>query len=96
MRNGNGWLKANTGPLLAIITVTGTLALFGVAFFLKVDGANEKILFMVIGALSSIITTVISYYFGSSEGSAAKNEMLREGRRTRITMRRGGKDEIDI
>ncbi len=92
MRNGNGWLKANTGPLLAIITVTGTLALFGVAFFLKVDGANEKILFMVIGALS----TVITYYFGSSEGSAAKNEMLREGRRTRITMRRGGKDEIDI
>jgi hypothetical protein len=41
-----------------------------------VDGANEKVLFMVIGALSSIATTVVTYYFGSSEGSAKKNEFL--------------------
>ena len=36
-------------PILALVTVIGTFALFGLAFFLKVDGANEKVLFMVNG-----------------------------------------------
>jgi hypothetical protein len=31
---------------------------------------------MVIGALSSIATTVVTYYFGSSESSARKNEIF--------------------
>ena len=72
----NNWLKENVGPILALVTVIGTFALFGLAFFLKVDGANEKVLFMVIGALSSIATTVVGYYFGSSEGSARKNNII--------------------
>jgi hypothetical protein len=70
------WLKENVGPILALMTVIGTFALFGLAFFLKVDGANEKVLFLVIGAMSSIATTVVTYYFGSSEGSARKNEIF--------------------
>jgi hypothetical protein len=72
----DNWFKENIGPILALLTVIGTFALFGLAFFLKVDGANEKVLFMVIGALSSIATTVVTYYFGSSEGSARKNEIF--------------------
>jgi hypothetical protein len=63
-------------PILALVTMVGTFALFGIAFFMKMDGANEKVLFMVIGALSSIATTVVRYYFGSSEGSARKNEIF--------------------
>jgi hypothetical protein len=73
----DGWLKENVGPIIALMTVIGTFGLFGLAFFLKVDGVNEKVLFMVIGALSSIATTVVTYYFGSSEGSARKNELIR-------------------
>jgi hypothetical protein len=72
----NNWLKENVGPILALLTVIGTFSLFGLAFFLKVDGANEKVLFMVIGALSSTATTVVTYYFGSSEGRARKNEIF--------------------
>jgi hypothetical protein len=72
----NNWLKENVGPILALFTVIGTFALFGLAFFLRIDGANEKVLFMVIGALSSIATTIMTYYFGSSEGSARKNEIF--------------------
>ena len=72
------WLKENVGPILALVTVIGTFALFGLAFFLKLDGANEKVLFLVIGALSSIATTVVTYYFGSSEGSARKNQIFQE------------------
>lgn len=72
----NSWLKENVVPILALVTVIGTFGLFGLAFFLKVDGASEKVLFMVIGALSSIATTVVTYYFGSSEGSSKKNEII--------------------
>ena len=72
----NNWLKENVGPILALFTVIGTFSLFGLAFFLKIDGTNEKVLFMVIGALSSIATTVVTYYFGSSEGSSRKNEII--------------------
>ncbi len=72
----NSRLKENVGPILALITMVGTFALFALGFFLKIDGANEKVLFMVIGALSSIATTVVTYYFGSSEGSARKNDIF--------------------
>jgi hypothetical protein len=72
----DNWLKENVGPILALVTVIGTFALFGLAFFLRMDDANEKVLFMVIGALSSIATTVVTYYFGSSESSARKNEIF--------------------
>jgi hypothetical protein len=79
----NGQLKENVGPNLALVTVIGTFSLLGLAFFLKVDGANEKVLFMIIGALSSIATTVITYYFGSSEGSAKKNEIIQNIKKTK-------------
>lgn len=72
----HNWLKENVGPILALVTVIGTFALFGLGFFLKVDGASEKVQFLVIGAMSSIATTVVTYYFGSSEGSARKNEIF--------------------
>jgi hypothetical protein len=78
----NNWLKDNVGPILALLTLVGTFGLVGLAFFLKVDGAKEKVLFMVIGALSSISTTVVTYYFGSSEGSARKNEIFQSINRT--------------
>jgi hypothetical protein len=55
----DGWLKENIGPILALMTVIGTFALFILAFFLKVDGANEKVLSMVIGALSSTATELV-------------------------------------
>ena len=63
-------------PILALVTMIGTFSLFGLAFFLKVDGANEKVLFMVNGALSSIAKSVEGYHFGSSEGNARKNEIF--------------------
>ena len=48
----NNWLKENVGSYPGPGDRHWDLRLFGLAFFLKVDGANEKVLFMVIGALS--------------------------------------------
>ena len=43
-------------------------------------------MFLVIGAMSSIATTVVTYYFGSSEGSARKNEIF-QGMKERMGIR---------
>ena len=37
---------------------------------------NNNLLYLLAGALSTMTGTVISYHYGSSAGSAAKNDML--------------------
>ena len=32
----------------------------------------------ILGVLSSVLTTIFGYYFGSSKGSAAKDERMNE------------------
>lgn len=68
-------------PLLAIGVVTLTFVMFGVLVWIA-DGdlkpAQERILIFVVGAAVPICGQVISYYFGSSRGDAAKDAHLRE------------------
>ncbi len=68
-------------PLLAIGVVTLTFIMFGVLVWIA-DGdlkpAQERILIFVVGAAVPICGQVISYYFGSSKGDAAKDQHLRE------------------
>lgn len=62
--------------LAAVITV----GFFGILFWMFVHGVpkngNEALLLML-GALQTAFTGVIAYYFGSSAGSKAKNELLK-------------------
>jgi hypothetical protein len=59
-----------------------TLGFFGILFWMFVYGVpkngNEALLLML-GALQTAFTGVIAYYFGSSAGSKAKNELLSKG-----------------
>ncbi len=41
---------------------------------------NKDVLLVVIGVLASAFTAVVSYFFGSSKGSAEKNEMIKNGK----------------
>ena len=66
-------------PVLALTLLGLTFFLFGVVMFdnAPVDPSRKDILIYVLGVLSTVATQVISYYFGSSAGSKAKDDMLK-------------------
>ena len=67
-------------PVLALGVVTLTFVLFGVVMFddTPVDASRKDILIYVLGVLSAIATQIVSYYFGSSQGSKDKADQLKE------------------
>jgi hypothetical protein len=67
-------------PILALGLLTMTFTLFGVVMFdnTPVEASRKDILIYVLGVLSAVSTQVVSYYFGSSQGSKDKGEQLKE------------------
>ena len=63
-------------PVLALGTVILAFALFLVIIFVEVDPASKDILIYVLGTLSSAVTMVLGYYFGSSLSSKDKTKEL--------------------
>jgi hypothetical protein len=65
-------------PILALGTVGLTFILFAVIIFVDVDSDSKDILIYVLGALTSAVTMVLGYYFGSSAGSKEKSSQIDE------------------
>ena len=67
-------------PVLALGLLTLTFILFGVVMFdnAPVESSRKDILIYVLGVLSAIATQIVSYYFGSSQGSKEKSDQLKE------------------
>jgi len=65
-------------PILALGTVSLTFILFLVIIFVEVNSQSKDILIYVLGALTSAMTMVLGYYFGSSQGSKEKSAQLDE------------------
>ena len=65
-------------PILVLGTVTLTFILFLVIIFVDVNTQSKDILIYVLGALTSAMTMVLGYYFGSSQGSKEKSQQLDE------------------
>jgi len=65
-------------PILALGTVSLTFILFLVIIFVEVNSQSKDILIYVLGALTSAMTMVLGYYFGSSQGSKEKSLQLDE------------------
>jgi hypothetical protein len=63
-------------PVLALGTVVLAFSLFLVIIFVEVDPASKDILIYVLGTLSSAVTMVLGYYFGSSLSSKDKTKEL--------------------
>jgi len=73
-------LAKNISPLLALGTVVIVLALFYVLVFSPstVKGDSKDIVMYILGVLSAVLTQIYSYYFGSSAGSQAKDNTIKE------------------
>jgi hypothetical protein len=76
-------LEKNIHPILSISIVLLTFCIY--AFILSSGSASgimlpnsgmKDIVIYILGALTTVATQVVSYYFGSSSGSAEKNKAL--------------------
>ena len=63
-------------PVLALGTVVLSFVLFGVIIFVDVQSESKDIIIYVLGALTSAVTMILGYYFGSSVGSKEKSQQL--------------------
>ncbi|UCE05494.1 MAG: hypothetical protein JSW07_18075, partial [bacterium] len=62
--------------LLAGIVVIGFFLLIAVLMRFAVPEGSREVAYMLFGSLSTSFGMVVSYFFGSSKGSAEKNAML--------------------
>lgn len=60
------------------VIVAGFFVLLGMLIYEAIPPTNENILSIAIGALIGFAGAVVTYFFGSSKGSADKNEMLKK------------------
>ena len=62
-------------PLLAVSTIALTFVMFYALLFKKL-GAEKDIVIYIVGALTTIVGSIISYYFGSSNSSKSKQDTI--------------------
>jgi O-antigen/teichoic acid export membrane protein len=72
------FITKNITSILAIGILTGSIVIAMLVFFVDFPDSQENILIFVLGSLFSIATQVVSYYFGSSQGSKDKTAELKE------------------
>lgn len=63
-------------PYLAIAVLVSSFILFAVLIFVDVRPEAKDILIYILGVLSAAVTQILSYYFGSSQGSKDKSDLL--------------------
>ena len=77
-----------TAPAIAFVVVAGVMALF-YTFTYTDCKAPKEVTFFILGAASQWVNTILTFYFGSSQGSQAKDKIIVEsqpaGRRLETT-----------
>ncbi len=66
--------------ILALLVTVGFFGIMALILFtdIQISEQFEKPLNLLIGALISQFTTIISYFYGSSKGSADKTALLKK------------------
>lgn len=72
--DNSSWLQKNIMPILALLIIGYTFVLWTMILFKNYEPKTNEA--MIIGSLSTISVTVISYYFGSSLSSSKKDTFL--------------------
>lgn len=71
-------MKLNPPAFLVVSTTFGFFALLVLLFARELPEGTKDILQVMLGGVLGQWTTIISYFFGSSSGSARKSDMLNE------------------
>ncbi len=71
------FITKNIASILAIGTLSGSMIMTALIFFVDFPDSQENIIIFALGFLSSSATQVLSYYFGSSQGSKEKTEEIK-------------------
>lgn len=71
------WLEKLTMPILALGTVSLAFLLIGILLFINIPDSQENIIIFALGFITSAATQVLSFYFGSSQGSKDKTEAVK-------------------
>ncbi len=66
-------LEKLTMPILALGTVSLAFVLIGILLFINIPDSQENIIIFALGFITSAATQVLSFYFGSSQGSKEKD-----------------------
>jgi 1,4-dihydroxy-2-naphthoate octaprenyltransferase len=69
-------VKDKTPAILASVSFIGFFGILGLMMFVEVPANAKDPLLIMLGALGAIVTGITQYYFGSSSGSAKKNDIL--------------------
>ncbi len=69
-------VKDNTPRVLAYVYTAGYFAMIAFLFKYGVPDANTDLINILVGILSTVQVAIITYYFGSSHGSAAKTALM--------------------
>ena len=73
MAKADVWpLTKNINTVLAIGVISLSFALFAVLMTIEVKSMAKDILIYILGVLSAALTQILSFYFGSSQGSKNK------------------------
>jgi fluoride ion exporter CrcB/FEX len=71
-------LKDTFQYVLGGIISVGFFILLGLLIYKEIPVANNDTLNLVIGGLLGAFSTIVGYFYGSSKGSAEKNEILKK------------------
>ena len=71
------WMAKNTAFILDYMIVGATLFLSWYAFVRGMPEINKEIVYLSLGSLITMCGNIIQFHRGSSAGSAAKTEMLK-------------------
>ena len=64
-------------PVLALGVTALSFVLFAILIFVEVTTEAKDILIYILGVLSAAVTQILSYYFGSSQGSKDKSDEIK-------------------
>lgn len=73
-------MRANTGyrarPVLATAIVAGFFLVVAAILVWEAPEANREAFLVLLGVLTKSLSDVVAFYFGSSQGSAEKQEQI--------------------